>query len=124
MKPEDRPGLRGLGLLALPVCGTYAAPELTKTTTLVLKEPPQYRGPWFYYSLYYTSAGMYQMGGAAWERFQPIVDGLLLSNQAADGSWPDPPGNQEGESVGRVYTTSMALLCLGIHSHYLPIYQR
>jgi hypothetical protein len=119
-----RPTLKGVGLLTLPVCGVYDAPELAKTTPRVLKNPPRFEGPWFYYSTYYSAAGMYQMGDEAWNRFYPLLDDLLLKHQKSDGSWPEPPGNNEWEAGGAVYSTSLAVLALAVHYHLLPIYQR
>ncbi|HYG73886.1 MAG TPA: prenyltransferase/squalene oxidase repeat-containing protein [Planctomycetota bacterium] len=119
-----QPTLRGIGLLALPVCGVYDAPELAKATANMLKDPPKWQGPWFYYRLYYSTMGMYQMGDEAWNRFHPIVDDVLLKQQKPDGSWPDPPGNNEQEAGGAIYSTSMAILVLAVHYHLLPIYQR
>jgi hypothetical protein len=119
-----QPSLRGIGLLTLPVCGVYDAPELSKATARMLKDPPKWQGPWFYYRTYYASVGMYQMGDEAWKRFFPILDDLLLKNQKPDGSWPEPPGNNEWDAGGPVYTTSMAVLALAVHYHLLPIYQR
>ena len=121
---EDRATMRGIGLLALPVCGVYDAPELAKSTARMFKDPPQWQGPWFYYRIYYSSVGMYQMGDDAWNRFYPIVDDLLIKHQAADGSWPEPPGNNEWDAGAAIYTTSMSILALGVHNHWLPIYQR
>jgi hypothetical protein len=119
-----RPTLKGIGLLTLPVCGVYDAPELAKTTAKLLRDPPRWEGPWFYYKTYYATVGMYQMGDEAWNRFFPIVDDLLLKHQNADGSWPEPPGNNETEAGGAVYATSLATLSLAVHYHLLPIYQR
>ena len=122
--PNDQRSLRGLGLLALPVCGVYDAPELAKTTQLMFRDPPKFHGPWFFYYIYYAATGMYQMGDDAWERFYPFIDNALLPAQKPDGSWPDAPGNNEWDYGGEVYTTSMALLALSVHYHLLPIYQR
>jgi hypothetical protein len=122
----DHPVLRGIGLLALPVCGVYDAPELAKTTAKMLADPPKWQGPWFFYRTYYAAVGMYQMGDQAWNRFFPLVDDMLIGHQNADGSWPDPPGNNElsGYAPTPVYTTAMAALALAVHHHLLPIYQR
>jgi hypothetical protein len=122
--PQDQKALRGLGLLALPVCGVYDAPELAKTAQLMFKDPPKFQGQWFYYYIYYSAVGMYQMGDEAWERFYPYVDNCLLPSQKPDGSWPEAPGNNEWDYGPEVYPTSMALLALSVHYHLLPIYQR
>lgn len=121
---QDAPGLRGIGLLAMPVCGVYDAEELVKTTRLLLKEQPKFQGPWFYYSTYYTSVGMYQMGDEAWNHFYPRIDAVLLKHQQPDGAWPEAPGNNEWEHGGPIYTTAMSVLSLAVHYHLLPIYQR
>jgi hypothetical protein len=122
----DHPVLRGIGLLALPVCGVYDAPELAKSTAKMLADPPKWQGPWFYYRAYYSAVGMYQMGDAAWNRFYPVMDEILIPHQSADGSWPDPPGNNElsGHAPTPIYSTSLAMLALAVHHHLLPIYQR
>lgn len=120
----EHPSLRGIGLLALPVCGVYDAPELARATAQMLKVPPKWQGPFFYYSTYYASVGMYQMGDDAWRKFHPVLDDLLLKQQKPDGSWPEPPGNNEWDTGGSVYSTAMALLTLAVHYHLLPIYQR
>ncbi len=120
-KPDDRTALRGVGILALSVCGKYDAPEVGLAVARMLQDPPQWKGPFFYYRIYYSTVGMYQAGGESWERFHPTVDALLLKHQNADGSWPSPPGNNES---GSVYMSSMAVLALAVHYHLLPIYQR
>lgn len=119
-----QPTLRGIGLLALPVCGVYDCPELAKATARMFKDPPKWQGPWFYYRTYYAATGMYQMGDEAWNRFYPMLDDILLKHQKPDGSWPEPPGNNEWDAGGAVYATSMAVLVLAVHYHLLPIYQR
>lgn len=123
--PEDKPPLRGVGLLALPVCGIYDAPELALSTAKMLQDPPAWgKGGWFYYRIYYSAVGMYQMGDEAWNKFFPYIDEALLKNQSADGSWPECPGNNEWDRGAAVYTTTMAVLALAVHEHLLPIYQR
>ena len=119
-----QPSLRGVGLLAMPVCGVYDSPELAKATARMFKDPPKWQGPWFYYRTYYAATGMYQMGDEAWNRFFPMLDDILLKHQKPDGSWPEPPGNNESDAGGSVYSTSMAVLVLAVHYHLLPIYQR
>jgi hypothetical protein len=67
---------------------------------------------------------MYQLGGAYWEKWQPISEGLLLEKQRPDGSWPAPPNETHEEQAGPVYSTAMAVLSLSVEFRYLPIYQR
>ena len=119
-----QPTLRGMGLLTLPICGVYDIPELAKATAKMLKDPPKWQGPWFYYRTYYAAVGMYQMGDDAWNRFYPMLDDVLIKQQKPDGSWPEPPGNNESDAGGAIYSTTMSTLALAVHYHLLPIYQR
>ena len=45
------------------------------------------------------------------------------AGEAADGSWPNPPGDNEA-AHGPVYATSMAVLALAMRQGVLPAYQR
>ena len=64
---------------------------------------------------------MFQRGGEYAERGRKVVRELLLDRQNKDGSWPLGVRDEEG---GKVYVTSLAMLSMSIHYHYLPIYQR
>ena len=77
----------------------------------------------FFYSAYYCSQAMAQLGGKFWEQFFPNLAELLLKNQSPDGSWPDEPGS--GDSIfGNEYTTALAVLSLTPPYQLLPVYQR
>jgi len=71
--------------------------------------------------MYYYSQGMFQRGGKYADRAREVVREVLLKRQTNDGSWK--LGARDGEG-GRVYVTSLALLSMSIHYHYLPIYQK
>jgi hypothetical protein len=73
-------------------------------------------GHWFYTQFYYAQA-MYQRGGKDWQQYYPRLRDRLLSTQAPDGSW-------NGDGVGTVYGTAMAIVSLQLPYGYLPIYQR
>ena len=47
---------------------------------------------------------------------------ILVGAQSAEGNWYPRNGNEK--SAGAVYATSLALLSLSIHHHFLPIYQK
>ena len=64
---------------------------------------------------------MFQQGGAYAKQAQKVVRELLMGRQLQDGSWSLGPGDEQG---GKVYVTSLSLLSLSIHYHFLPIYQR
>ena len=78
----------------------------------------------FFYSTYYCSQAMAQLGGRYWEQFFPPLAKVLMSSQRANGSWPlEVDGG--GEAVfGNVYTTAMAVLSLTPPYQLLPVYQR
>ncbi len=77
------------------------------------------RGVWghFFYSHLYMSQVMYLAGDANWKSYYPKIRDHLLSIQNEDGSW-------DGDGVGRVYGTSIALIILQLPYANLPIMQR
>jgi len=114
----------GTGILALQICGEFQSAEARRGGEWLLKNPLTFQGPFFYYSVYYSSQAMYQLGGQYWERWRPLSEGLLLANQRPDGSWPAPPNETHEHQAGPAYTTAMAILGLTVDYRYLPIYQR
>jgi prenyltransferase/squalene oxidase-like repeat protein len=73
-------------------------------------------GHWFYAHLYLAQV-MYLAGEDEWKNYYPRIRDHLLATQGEDGSW-------EGDSVGRVYGTAIALLILQLPYNNLPIMQR
>ncbi|MEM8883622.1 MAG: prenyltransferase/squalene oxidase repeat-containing protein [Planctomycetota bacterium] len=74
------------------------------------------QGHYFYTQLYMSQA-CWQKGDKYWDRYFPEIQRKLLSTQAGNGSW-------NGDSVGLVYGTSIALLILQIPYNKLPILSR
>jgi len=111
------------GFLTLQICGEYEAPEVTGAADYFIDYdiPTLQAKEHFYYGLYYYSQGMFQRRGKHADRAREVVRDLLLTKQNEDGSWPPGPRDREG---GKVYVTSLAMLSMSIHFHYLPIYQR
>lgn len=78
-----------------------------------------------YYN-YYGTQVMHHWGGKEWIRWNDIMKNQLVRTQLSDvnghltGSWnvADPHGN----SGGRVYMTSLAVLTLEIYYRFLPLY--
>jgi hypothetical protein len=110
------------GLLSLQVCGLYDAPEVVGSANWLLKSPPEINEPWFFYGCYYYAQGMYQRGGDHAATARQRTEQILVSAQSAEGNWYPRNGNEK--SAGAVYATSLALLSLSIHHHFLPIYQK
>ena len=80
----------------------------------------------FFYSTYYCSQAMAQLGGRYWELFFPPLVQVLLNAQSSDGSWPPEVGGlSPGELIfGNVYTSALAVLSLTPPYQLLPVYQR
>ncbi|MCG8404012.1 MAG: hypothetical protein MI923_02320 [Phycisphaerales bacterium] len=77
------------------------------------------QGVWghFFYAHLYLAQVMYLAGEKEWKLYYPKMRDYLLSTQNADGSW-------NGDSVGQVYGTSIALIILQLPYSNLPIMQR
>jgi len=71
----------------------------------------------FYYTHLYLAEALYQHGGKTWQDYYPRIRDWLLKNQREDGSW-------QGDSVGLVYGTSIALIILQLPYGYLPVVQK
>jgi hypothetical protein len=110
------------GLLSLQVCGEYECPEVKGSAEWLKEKKVEYNSEWFFYGTYYFAQGMYQRGGDYAVYARKAVEDLLLPKQSPDGSWQGQHGQER--DAGRVYATSMAVLCLAVKYHYLPIYQR
>ena len=108
------------GLLALQVCGEYAAPELTGTVEWLrlnkLKNPNVSH---FFYGTYYFAQGMYQHGGTTADEARQLVENLLLADQKENGRW-----ESQDATSSPVYGTALAILSLSVRHHFMPIYQR
>jgi hypothetical protein len=80
-------------------------------------------GDRFFYSAYYCSQAMAQLGGRFLRGFFPPLVRVLLSSQTQSGAWPEEP--RRGNAVfGNAYTTALAVLALTPARQILPVYQR
>ncbi|MBX2851761.1 MAG: terpene cyclase/mutase family protein [Phycisphaeraceae bacterium] len=72
-----------------------------------------------FYGHYYASQAFYQAGDEYWDTYFPVARDQLLQmqGQGGEGAW-------NGDGVGPVYGTAMALTILQLPYKYLPIYQR
>jgi len=73
-------------------------------------------GHHFYTQLYFAQA-LYQNGGGDWDSYYAEMSAWLVRNQRKDGAW-------EGDRVGTVYGTAIALIVLQLPYALVPIYQR
>ncbi len=112
----------GTGILCLEVCGNHHAPETIAAAQFLRRRPPRYQDGWFFYGAYYSSIGMFKVGGDYWTETRDALTTELIAHQAGDGAWT---GNSTNEfSNGPIYCTSLATLALAVEYQYLPIYQR
>lgn len=114
----------GTSILALELCGKqqHGAPELLKAGGFLLRNPPRWGHPHFFYAIYYCSQAAFQLGDNYWTSFRPKLHEVLFANQADNGCWS--ASQNEGRTYGPSYCTAMAVLALTVEYRYLPIYQR
>ena len=112
----------GTGVLAMELAGEHLAPEAVAGAEYLLKHPPQWSSPYFFYEVYYVPQAMFQVGDRYFRPYYPKLVAMLLDHQERDGSWLSGDGNDR--AGGRNYCTAMAALALAVESRYLPIYQR
>ncbi|MCA8943043.1 MAG: terpene cyclase/mutase family protein [Planctomycetes bacterium] len=99
--------------------GNYDDPIAEKALEYALKTLPvngSGNGHHYYAQLYLAQA-LYQQGGEEWTRYYDAISKWLLAQQSRDGSW-------NGDGIGPVYGTSIALTILQLPHSFVPIYQR
>ncbi|MDB4673865.1 terpene cyclase/mutase family protein, partial [Verrucomicrobiales bacterium] len=74
---------------------------------------------YFYYTIYYCSQAMAQLGQPYWEVYYPKLVTELTANQDSSGAW-----NYRRSKVSTTYNTAMAVLALSPPYQMLPIYQK
>ena len=122
-------GMVGCGILSLAMGGQHRTEQARRAGDWVLRHPFDKYGETFgyrdrfFYSAYYCSQGMFQLGGKYWNEFYPPLVTVLLSCQRPNGSWPPEPAC--GDRVfGNNYTTALCVLTLTPPFQLIPIYQR
>lgn len=122
-------GMVGAGILSLSLAGQHRSSMALSAGEWLVQRPFQGFGSTiglrdrFFYSAYYCSQAMAQLGGRYWNQFYPPLARSLLEAQQADGSWPPEPSG--GDAVfGNVLTSALAVLSLTPPYQLLPVYQR
>jgi hypothetical protein len=122
---RSRPAITAAALTCLYSAGKYDAPLTRAVEKYCLK---RYKGMLsgrrhghFYYTHLYLAEALYQHGGKPWKDYYPkIRDWLLKAKQdRSDGTYA-----WQGDNVGLVYGTSIALVILQLPYGYLPIVQK
>ncbi|HEY2787301.1 MAG TPA: prenyltransferase/squalene oxidase repeat-containing protein [Fimbriiglobus sp.] len=116
----------GTGILALELCGKefHQTAASLKAGNFILNNPLQPGMAHFFYGIYYTSQGMFQLGQNYWKNYRPKLHELLLRSNPPqqNGAWY---GNGFDDArYGPTYCTPMAILALTVEYRLLPIYQR
>lgn len=109
----------GTCILALELCSKeHASREALRGGGYLLRNSLDFKQQHFFYSVYYQSQAMFQLGKNYWNTFRPQLHKVLLEQQTASGSW------NAGDGLGANYGTAMAVLSLTVEYRLLPIYQR
>ncbi len=122
-------GMTGAGILSLSMAGQHQTPMAQMAGDWLLAHPYRHYMERIgdhdkpFYSMYYCSQAMAQLGGRYWEGFFPPMVQVLLSAQSPDGSWPPEPYVPAGV-FGNALTTAFAVLALTPPYQLLPVYQR
>ncbi|MBL9134641.1 MAG: terpene cyclase/mutase family protein [Verrucomicrobiales bacterium] len=122
-------GMVGAGTLSLAMAGQHGTVVARRAGDWLLGHP--FRGfgdtvgsgDRFFYSTYYCSQAMAQLGGRHWKFFFPTLVNTLLQGQESSGEWPPEPYGSDS-MFGNTYTTAMAVLSLTPPLQLLPVYQR
>ncbi|HYO24238.1 MAG TPA: hypothetical protein VEQ85_04750 [Lacipirellulaceae bacterium] len=103
--------------------GGLDAAGLEEARQALLEEPPGGITVNFYY-WYYATIALHRAqddspaAAAAWRSWNDALTGTLVGTQSGDGSWSS--ACVWGGYGGRVYTTSVAAMCLEVYYRYAP----
>jgi len=115
-----RPAITAAGVAVLYNAGVYDDEPFVDKAVQYCKRSMQITSDstgHHYYAHLYWSQALYQRGGDDWADYYAKASTWLLKQQRKDGSW-------EGDGVGTVYGTAIALLMLQLPYSLVPILQR
>ncbi|MGE3173342.1 MAG: prenyltransferase/squalene oxidase repeat-containing protein [Planctomycetota bacterium] len=116
----SRPAISAAGVAVLYNAGFYDdQPFVDKALQYVKRHinPTSDTTGHHYYTQLYFAQALYQNGGKDWDDYIAKMGRWLVQMQRKDGSW-------EGDGVGPVYGTAIALTILQLPYALAPIYQR
>jgi hypothetical protein len=125
-----RPGERATRTMtaeALTCCFFLQLPvgdaKRAEAIEFVMRELPGQGEPNLYY-WYYATLSLFQTQGPEWRLWNEFLQRQLLEGQRRDGPFAGSWDTHDvwGGYGGRIYTTSMAALCLEVYYRYLPLY--
>ena len=110
--------LTAAGANVLMLAGQYRGSQTQRACDYLKKnlDPRHTQGYHDFYTNFYGSQAMFQLGGEYWARYFELMRGRLLKSQGADGSW--------SSEIGRTYCTAIGVMILCLPYRYLPILQK
>lgn len=127
--PSITRAMAGAGILSFTLGGRHGDERTEKAGQFLLRHPfnrynvPDFEGERYFYSAFYSSLAMFQLGGRYWREFYPVLARTLVGNQGRDGSW-DRDCRDVDSVFGSTYTTALAILAMSPPNQLLPIFQR
>ena len=121
--------MAGAGILSFSLGGQHAdkrarqAGEFLLSYPLIYYNQTRFNQERYFYSTFYASQAMFQLGGRYWNEFYPPMARTLITNQGRNGSW-DTEAHEYDSQFGQTYSTSLAVLALSPPYQLLPIFQR
>ncbi len=111
--------LSSAGVACYLMAGRYNDDHAKKAIEYLKKnlDPKHTIGYHDFYTNFYGSQAMFQIGGESWAKYFPAIRERLLPQQSSDGSW-------RGDDVGSTYRTAISTLILSMPYRYLPIFQK
>jgi hypothetical protein len=115
----SRPAITAAACAVLYNAGAYDSPMAEKAFDYARKtcQPTTGGGGHYFYTQLYWSQAVWQKGEKWWREYYPEIQRYMLRMQQGNGSW-------QGDHVGLVYGTSIALLILQLPYSNLPILSR
>jgi len=117
---DGRPAITAAGVAVLYNAGVYDDQPFVEKAVTYCKKHIQIgvdTTNHHYYAHLYWSQALYQRGGPDWTDYYGKAIAFLLRQQKKDGSW-------DGDGIGGIYGTAIALTILQLPYAYAPIYQR
>ena len=116
----SQPAISAAAIAVLYSAGVYDDQEVVDRLLVYTKShisPTTDTTSHHYYTQLYYAEALYQRGGSDWDDYFARAAAWLLREQRPDGSW-------QGDGVGPVYGTAIALTILQLPDALVPIYQR
>ena len=114
----SRPAITAAACAVLYNAGSYDSPAAEKCFVYAWRHcQPGGSNGHNYYTQLYMSQAVWQKGEKKWSQYFEKIQRFLLRTQQGNGSW-------QGDHVGLVYGTAIALLILQIPYNHLPVLSR